>query len=93
MEHWYILHAKPGRERQVAVHLHQRGLQVYLPLIWVDPVNPRASRERPYFRGYLFARLDLQTHGPEIIRWSPAARQASTSVGSKDASSFSSPSR
>ena len=74
MEHWYLVHTKPSRERQVAVQLHQRGFVVYLPLIWVSPVNPRASRERPYFPGYLFAKLDLQSVGADVIRWSPGVK-------------------
>ena len=71
MEHWYLVHTKPSRERQVAVQLHQRGFAVYLPLIWVSPVNPRASRERPFFPRHLFAKLDLQTVGADMIRWLP----------------------
>ena len=74
MEHWYLVHTKPSRERPVAVQLHQRGFDVYLPLIWVSPVSPRGSRERPYFPGYLFARLDLQSVGEDVIRWSPGVR-------------------
>jgi transcriptional antiterminator RfaH len=74
MEHWYLVHTKPSRERLVAVQLYQRGFVVYLPLIWVSPVNPRASRERPYFPGYLFAKLDLQSVGADVIRWSPGVR-------------------
>ncbi len=74
MEHWYLVQTKSRQERQVAVQLHHRGFVVYLPLIWVSPVNPRASRERPYFLGHLFAKLDLQTVGADVIRWSPGVR-------------------
>jgi transcriptional antiterminator RfaH len=74
MENWYLVHTKPSQERQVAVQLYQRGFGVYLPLIWVSPVNPRASRERPYFPGYVFTRLDLQFVGAHLIRWSPGVR-------------------
>jgi transcriptional antiterminator RfaH len=71
MEHWHLLHTKPHHERQVAVLLHQRGLEVYLPLFWPPRVNPRTARERPYFPRYLFARLDLQRIEMGILRWSP----------------------
>jgi transcriptional antiterminator RfaH len=71
MEHWYLVHTKPNRERGVAVQLHQRGLIVYLPLIWNSPVSSRGSREQPYFPGYLFARLNPQAVGLNVVRWSP----------------------
>ncbi len=74
MEQWYLVQTKPSRERQVAVQVHQRGFDVYLPLIWVSPVNPRASRERPYFPGYLFVKFDLQSVGEDVIRWSQGVR-------------------
>jgi transcriptional antiterminator RfaH len=74
MEQWYVLHTKARCERQVAIGLHQRGVPVYLPLIWVSPVNPRASRERPFFPGYLFAKVDFQTVGIDILRWSPGVK-------------------
>jgi transcriptional antiterminator RfaH len=74
MERWHLVHTKHNRERAVAVQLHQRGFGVYLPLIWVSPGNPRTSREQPYFPGHLFARLDLQLVGVDVIRWSPGVR-------------------
>jgi hypothetical protein len=69
------LQAKPHKERQVAVQLHQRGLQVYLPLIWVNPINPRAARQRPYFPGYLFAQAAPWLAGHSLMRWSPGLKQ------------------
>jgi transcription antitermination factor NusG len=47
---WYVLHTKPHKERQVASLLRSRSLEVFLPLLRVNPVNPRAARERPYSR-------------------------------------------
>jgi transcriptional antiterminator RfaH len=75
MEHWYALHAKPHRERQVAEFLRQRNVEIYLPLVRVNPVNPRAARQRPFFPSYLFARTDLQVVGPGILRWTPGLRR------------------
>jgi transcriptional antiterminator RfaH len=74
MENWYIVHAKPGHERQVAAHLHHRGIEVYLPLIWGGTNRLSAARDRAYFPGYLFARMDLAAVGPQAIRWSPGLR-------------------
>lgn len=81
MNHWVIVHTKPNRERSVAVQLHQRALQVYLPLVWVNPVNPRAARERPYFPGYLFAQIDERCDWLEIIRWAHGLKEVVRSDG------------
>lgn len=75
MEHWYVLHAKPHRERQVAEQLRHNKLEVYLPLVRVNPVNPRASRQRPFFPSYLFVKADLQTAGPGALKWTPGLRR------------------
>ena len=75
MKHWVVVHTKPNRERSVAVQLHQRALQVYLPLVWVNPINPRAARERPYFPGYLFAQIDETGDWLEIIRWAHGLKE------------------
>jgi transcriptional antiterminator RfaH len=74
MENWHIVHTKPGHERQVAVHLHHRGIEVYLPLMWGSTGSLPAPRARAYFPGYLFARIDLLAAGPQAIRWSPGLR-------------------
>ncbi len=75
MQFWYALNTKPHQERCVAEQLRCRGLEVYLPIVRVNPVNPRASRERPYFPGYLFARLDFQTVGFSAVQWTPGLRR------------------
>ena len=68
---WYALHSKPHKERQVASLLRSRNLEVFLPLLRVNPVNPRAARERPYFPNYLFAHVDLDVTGLSLVQWTP----------------------
>ena len=68
---WYALHTKPHKERQVASLLRSRNLEVFLPLLRVNPVNPRASRERPYFPSYLFVHVDLAVTGLSALQWTP----------------------
>jgi transcriptional antiterminator RfaH len=75
MNFWYVLHTKPNRERQVAVQMYQRGLTVYLPLVWVNPVSQRAARERPFFPSYLFARLDAGPEEMGTLRWAPGVSE------------------
>lgn len=75
MEHWLVLHTKPSRERQVAAHLRQRQFEVYLPLVPVSPVNPRAAHQRAYFPRYLFVKVDLQNAGVDALQWTPGLSQ------------------
>ncbi len=75
MEHWYIVNVKPHKERQVAEYLREHRITVYLPLIYVDPVTPRSSKERPLFPNYLFARVDLEAVGTAALQWVPGAKQ------------------
>ena len=70
---WYVIRAKPHRERLVNEQLSQQGLEVFFPAVRVHPVNPRSARVRPYFPGYLFAHLDLAAVGVNRLRWMPAA--------------------
>lgn len=74
MQYWYALHTKPHKERQAAEHLRRHDVPVYLPLIRVNPVNPRASRERAFFPGYLFASMDLNAVGIGRLQWTPGLR-------------------
>jgi transcriptional antiterminator RfaH len=70
---WYVIRAKPHRERFVNQQLADQGFEVFYPSVRVHPVNPRASRERAYFPGYLFIHVDLDDIGVNRLRWLPAA--------------------
>ena len=67
--HWYALHVKPDKERPVYQILRAKDKVAYLPALKVEPVNPRARKERPYFPGYIFVFLDLDKEGPNVLRW------------------------
>ncbi len=71
--HWYVLRVKPHKERTVYNQLQLRNMDVYFPVIKVNPVNPRASRERPYFPGYMFVKANLAELGTNALRWVPGA--------------------
>lgn len=69
---WYTLSVKAHKERSVAQLLSlKEGLEVFFPSLKVTPVNPRAAKIRPYFPGYLFVRLDLETAGSNALEWIP----------------------
>ena len=73
MQNWYVIQTKPRREKQVSNVLERQGVQVYLPLVRVRRVNPRASPMMPFFPGYLFAQADLASVGVSALNWVPGS--------------------
>lgn len=73
MQNWYVIQTKPRKEKQVGSVLERQGIQVYLPLVRVRRVNPRASPVAPFFPGYLFARADLASVGVSALNWVPGS--------------------
>lgn len=72
--HWYALASKPRKEQIVWRFLHEQGIEVLYPRLRVNPVNPRASKFRPYFPGYMFLQVDLETLGLSFFQWMPHTR-------------------
>ncbi|MEM7800766.1 MAG: transcription termination/antitermination NusG family protein [Chloroflexota bacterium] len=71
---WYALSSKPHKENTIYRQLLEKEIAVYFPRIKVKPVNPRSSKIRPYFPGYLFVYVDLEECGINTFRWLPGAR-------------------
>lgn len=69
--HWYVLASKPRKELIVWRHVAQLGIEVLYPRLRVNPVNPRASKIRPYFPGYMFVNVDLEEMGVSYFQWMP----------------------
>ena len=70
---WYVLRSKPCKELFLAGELLARNLEAYCPVLHVKPVNPRARKIKPYFPGYLFICMDLQSANLSSISWMPGA--------------------
>ncbi len=70
-EQWYALRSKPRKEDVVWKQVRQRGYEVFLPRLRVNPVNPRSRKFRPYFPGYLFVHTDLTQTGLSTFQWIP----------------------
>jgi transcriptional antiterminator RfaH len=70
-ENWYVLRSKPRRESALFRYAHSHGHEIFYPSIPVNPVNPRASKIRPYFPGYMFLRTDLSVVGRSTFQWMP----------------------
>ncbi|MEL7636999.1 MAG: hypothetical protein GX768_05080 [Chloroflexi bacterium] len=56
---WYALRSKPNFEHIVFIQLEDRNIETYFPQIDVKPVNPRASKQKPFFPGYMFVKGGL----------------------------------
>lgn len=73
MLRWYVMHSKPQQEALLRERLRIQRIEVYLPSIRVKPVNPRARKEQPFFPGYLFVHVDLETIPLSELRWLPGS--------------------
>lgn len=73
MMQWIVIHSKVRKEELLFNQLSIRNIDAYLPSIRVLPVNPRARKIKPYFPGYVFARVDLEHTGISILQWTPGA--------------------
>ena len=71
MRQWFVLRSKPNKEELLCKQMEAYGIEAYLPQVKIKPVNPRARRARPYFTGYLFVKLDLQSKGFSLLQWMP----------------------
>lgn len=68
---WYALRSKPNKERLLWKQLRVREFEVYYPRIFVDPVDPRSRKIRPFFPGYMFIQTDLSAVGASTFNYMP----------------------
>ncbi|MBN2046671.1 MAG: hypothetical protein JW750_02410 [Anaerolineaceae bacterium] len=68
---WYVIHSKTAKENFVRTQCCQRNIETYLPLMKV--VSSRRTKKIPYFPGYLFIHVDLETTGRSTFDWMPGA--------------------
>ena len=68
---WYALRVKPHKESFVRGQLQSQAAEFYYPAVRVKPVNPRSAKERPFFPGYLFIKLDPDEEGLSAFQWLP----------------------
>lgn len=69
--YWYALRVKPHKEQSVHNLLLNKQIEVFYPSLQIKPKNPRASKIRPYFPGYMFVHLDLDSYGLNALSWTP----------------------
>lgn len=73
MLRWYIFQSKTRKEDLLCEQLRLREIEIFFPILRVRPVNPRARKVKPYFPGYVFGRVDLESVGRSIMDWLPGA--------------------
>ncbi len=58
---WYVIQTKPGNEHRAEAHLSNQDVAVFLPMLeTLHYLNGKtASKIKPLFPSYLFARLDI----------------------------------
>jgi len=66
---WFALRVRPNFEKMVAMALHNKGYEEFLPLYqarrrWSDRYR---TLELPLFSGYLFCRIDLRHRLPLLM--------------------------
>lgn len=72
-ESWYCMRSKPNKEDFLCSQLMAREIETFYPRLSVKPVNPRSSKTRPYFPGYMFVHVDLGEVGTNTLQWMPGA--------------------
>jgi transcriptional antiterminator RfaH len=58
-------------EACVAAQLSIHRIEFYYPTIQSRPVNPRSRKITPFFPGYLFVHLDLESTNTAVLKWIP----------------------
>ena len=70
---WYALRTKPHKEQFIWHQIQELGLEAFSPQLRVNPVNPRARKNKPYFPGYVLVNADLETTGLNTFQFMPHA--------------------
>ncbi|MBI5303697.1 MAG: hypothetical protein HY868_16295 [Chloroflexi bacterium] len=74
MLHWYAIHTKPHKERQVEGYFIERGYDVFFP---TTPAPRRRGRgdTRAFFPCYLFIKTDIKQVGLWTLHYAPGVNR------------------
>ncbi len=70
---WYALHTKPHKEKSVSLLLSEHEIETFFPTM-LSHTNHKQKRNVPFFRGYIFASLNLESGNSAPWRWTPGLR-------------------
>lgn len=73
MMYWCAIQSKTGKEDFLCEQLRMRKIETFYPRLQVRPINPRARKVKPYFPGYVFGHIDLESLGQASLDWIPGA--------------------
>ncbi len=73
VNHWYALHTKPHKEKSVSLLLKEHEIETFFPMMF-SLTSHKQKRHVPFFRGYIFASLNLDTGNSAPWRWTPGLR-------------------
>ena len=73
MIRWYAFQSKARKEQLVCEQLRIRQIETFFPKIHVRPIKSRREKIQPYFPGYVFGYVDLDTSDRSILDWLPGA--------------------
>jgi len=68
---WYTYHSHPHKEEMLFHQIQCHDLDGFYPSLTVIPKNPRCRTVRPYFPGYLFVYVDLDTINFSTLQYMP----------------------
>ena len=68
---WYVLHTHPRKEKVLYRQVSAAGIEAFYPYIPAHPVNPRASKIKAYFPGYMFVRVKFDEVGMATFQYMP----------------------
>ena len=71
---WYVMHSKPQKEKWLYRQLNALDLDVYFPCVKTRIGKSDSCTVKPYFPGYLFVNVDLQSTGTSVLQWTPGSR-------------------
>ena len=78
---WVALHTKSKRERQVEDALRAKGVETFLPVFHKYTKHRRRMEARPFFPGYMFARVDPSSPELQSLNWTPGLRNVAEFEG------------
>jgi len=73
MLNWYVFQSKTRKERFLCEQLHLRHIETFFPCVRTQSVKSRVQKLQPYFPGYVFGRVDLESIGRSALDWLPGA--------------------
>jgi len=73
MLNWYVMHSKPQKEQWLFDQLSTLQIETYYPCLHVRNGQSYSHTSKPYFPGYLFVNVDLETTGRSVLNWIPGS--------------------